>query len=592
MKQQYLIIVLILSSLLGFSQLNLRNEAFMFVSNEVVFVNNAVNLSEENSKIYLRNEGQLLQGNGTTGNSGIGALSVYQNGNTNQFAYNYWASPVGNPSAANGNEPARVDLIDDATGLTSSADALFSSNHNGISSPLTISRRWLYTFIASDEYAEWNSINESSPIPTGLGFTMKGIGTDPTGSQLYDFRGKPNNGTITAEIAANQYTLIGNPYPSALDALKLIHDPQNVNINAPTTTGVLYYWDQRPTTHFTSDYVGGYATYTISDAGLESFVHATFSAYDSSGNASPLPEAGLKIAQRYIPIGQGFMVEGSAATSSEALVYLKNEHRVFEKESAGYSTFFRATEANSNDFTEENTAYNAWGLNIVPEDYKRFRLNVIFNSEFTRQLLQNFHHSATEAFDYGLEAKLGSTADTEVSWLLNEVPYVIQAHAFDTQLKIPLAIKVASNQPVDFSLFDVQRFDDAQPIYLHDKLTNIYADLTQQNYSINLEAGNYPSRFEITFQQASLAIETVAASQFEVFQNRNSQELVILNPQQKGIQQLSLYDVNGKLILHQANLDTKKRYTLSTENLSAAVYVFSIGLESKQNISKKVIIKN
>ena len=57
----------------------------------------------------------LIQGTGTTGNSGVGELSVYQSGNTNQWAYNYWCSPVGNNSSSLGNESARINLIDEAT---------------------------------------------------------------------------------------------------------------------------------------------------------------------------------------------------------------------------------------------------------------------------------------------------------------------------------------------------------------------------------------------------------------------------------------------------------------------------------------------
>lgn len=601
--------VFVLCSLFSFAQLSVRNAGYVFVSNQVVFVEDAINLNESDSKIYLRNEGQLIQGSGTTGNSGIGALSVYQNGNTNQYAYNYWCSPVGNNSISNGNEAATVDLIDEATnvsttfdpaGLTSSSDATFTSSYNGTSAPLQISRRWLYTFVTSNAYAEWNALDETTPIAAGLGFTMKGMGTLALGSQRYDFRGKANNGTIAAPISANQFTLIGNPYPSALDALLLIHDPQNANMDGPTTTGALYYWDQRPTSHFTSDYIGGYASYTITaDGMMESFVPATFYAYDASGNAIPLPppgETGGKTAKRYIPIGQGFMVEGTETTPSGSLIYIKNEHRVFEKESDGNSDFFRANRNYTTEFAEESTEntieYNELGLSIVPEDYKRFRLNAIFNAQFTRQLLQNFHDSATDGFDYGMEAKLESSTNAEIAWITEGEPYAIQANAFDLELKIPVAITIASAQSIDFSLFDVQNFETSQPIYLHDLQSNVYTDLRVQDYSINLEAGDYPARFELTFQDNTLSTDEENPYPIELFQNQNRSQLTLLNPEHIDIAHLYIYNSSGKLVLEENSLGHRDSYHWSTANLSAGIYVATFSLMGHQAFSKKIIIKN
>ena len=60
-------------------------------------------------------------------------------------------------------------------------------------------------------------------------------GTTGTGSvtaeQNYVFVGKPNNGTIQLNISLNQSYLVGNPYPSALDADEFIKD--NIFISGP-----------------------------------------------------------------------------------------------------------------------------------------------------------------------------------------------------------------------------------------------------------------------------------------------------------------------------------------------------------------------
>ena len=609
MIKHILFLVCLASSLSGSAQLTVTNSSYIFVDGNgftegsnvaPIFVTDAVNLVGTNSNIYLRNEAQLIQSNAISANSGIGELSVQQTGTANTFSYNYWCSPVGNNSAAAGNEDARAALIDDSTGLISSNDAVFISGHDGVSSPLQIPRRWLYSYVTSNEFSEWIDLDENSAIEPGLGFTMKGI---EGGGQLYDFRGKANSGTITNNISADNFTLIGNPYPSAIDALLLIHDADNANIDtdgefSPVTTGALYYWEQQPTDHFTENYIGGYAAYTISSGGVPSFVPAQFFAYDSSGNEIPLPppgSTGSKVAGRYIPIGQGFMVEGSPTTPANSLVYTKNTHRVFHKESSGNSAFFRTSNTNvsSNDSRSESVQYDDNGLAILPEDFKRFRLNVLFNNNFKRQLLQNFHNTATDNFDYGLEAPTSSDSATDAFWIQNDEAMAIQAHSFDIEKRIPVIIQTENQQAIDFSLFDIQNFDASQPIYVHDTENDIYVDLRVQNYSINLEAGNYTDRFEITFQATeALNTEEIADEDFVVFQNTKNAELTILNPNGLDIKSVTLFDVTGKVVIDAKNLGTQNDYRFSTQSLSEGVYIATVAVDSNQTTSKKVMIKN
>jgi hypothetical protein len=76
-----LLIVSLLFSNLIIAQLTVRNDNFIYVNDEVIYVNDNVNLTNSDSKVYLRNEAQLVQGSGTIGNSGIGELRAQQNGN-------------------------------------------------------------------------------------------------------------------------------------------------------------------------------------------------------------------------------------------------------------------------------------------------------------------------------------------------------------------------------------------------------------------------------------------------------------------------------------------------------------------------------
>ncbi|NRA91874.1 MAG: T9SS type A sorting domain-containing protein [Psychroserpens sp.] len=560
-----------------------------------LYVTDEIDL-DNNGYLYLRNGAQLIQGN-DVGNSGLGRLSVYQNGTVHNWAYNYWCSPVGNVFDTDGttpldntvNNPFKAsNLIYDSTGLITSTLATFTSAYDGTSSPLQISNRWLYTYNPGAAYSEWDFVADTGDVGPGYGFTMKG--TSGSGNnQLYDFRGKANNGTMITNVLNGNLTLAGNPYPSAIDARDYIWDTTNRN----SITGTLFFWEQdlSVNSHYIAAYVGGYATYTINEtATMESFTPATFDTYDAAGNlvTTGSPSSSGKTVGRYIPIGQGFMIEGNSGANTTART--TNSMRIFVKEGA-QSEFFRTSENTSVNYNA--FVYDEFGYQIIPDDYKRFRLNIDFDETYTRQLLHNFHDSATEGFDYGMESKFFSNLSADCYWVLEDDAYVTQAHAFDLELKIPLVVKVEDQQPVRFRIFDVQNFDDSQPIYIHDIENDLYVDLRSQNYDINLPVGTFSDRFEITFiNKETLSNNEVSISDFNVFQNNSLEQLTIKNPLGYDVKSVSLFDVAGKQVFRQMDLGTDSTYHFSTKSISDGVYVTVIELKENSNVTKKVVIKN
>ena len=597
-------------SLQIFAQLTVRNDAYVYVKDQLLYVKDDVNLTEPDSKIYLREESQLIQGDGTTGNSGVGELSVYQEGTTNQWSYNYWCSPVGNNATNNSiNNPFRYRLIDDprldtTTDLIDSSDPVFSFIYNGNPSttPITLSTYWTYTLVSSDEYSEWTYVGGATDdINPGLGFTMKGMGTGTTGNQTYDFRGKPNNGDITNPVATGQFTLVGNPYPSAIDSAAFVHDTDN----APDITGTLFYWEQYGDipSHVLVEIVGGYSEFTINAAGtIISNTPATFYTYDAQDNTYSLPPGppagGSKTARRYIPIGQGFMVEGSTGTTGDVTV--KNAHRVYEKEGTN-SYFFRSStptqQMNSDEVSNDGIQYQDNGLPIVPSDFKRFRINVDFtvgDDQYTRQVLLNFHDTATAGFDYGLELARSSNHPTDAYFSYNDKSFSGVAYPFEETLVIPLIVDIEEQQPLRFRIFDIQNFEDTQGIYIHDTATDVYVNLRELDYELNVAPGNYTNRFEIVFQSnQSLNVNDIEASTLSINQNNNLSQLLVSNPNNLDIKKVEVYDVSGKRVIQFNTKSVADRYEISTANLSEGVYVVNVISNNNNALkSQKVIVKN
>lgn len=238
---QRLIAILLFAVNLTYAQLSVSNDNYIFVSDQFVFVEDDVNLNETNSRIYLRDEGQLIQGSGTTTNTGEGELSVYQKGNVGAYEFNYWCSPIGTKDDTSINNNFGISLLNDITGLTTSTPATYNrtSSYNGTSSPLNIEPYWIWKFPTANGFSGWVHVQGNTTINPGEGFTMKGT-NGSSNMQSYDFRGKPNNGTISNDVEDGERTLVGNPYPSALDALEYIHDTNNATV----IDGNLYYWEQ------------------------------------------------------------------------------------------------------------------------------------------------------------------------------------------------------------------------------------------------------------------------------------------------------------------------------------------------------------
>jgi hypothetical protein len=606
------------------SDLFVSNGSYVFVDGTAftsgptvapLYVTDDINL-DTNGHIYLRNDAQLLQGDGTVSstNTGEGELSVYQEGNVNKWSYNYWCSPVGNNSATLGNEPARVNLInhatniitvDDPNGLISSSNALFTAGTEGSVTPLilTISDRWLWTYQLSNLYADWAYVGATGDIKPGLGFTMKGIGellgTGFTGNQLYDFRGKPNDGTIENDVVTGLNTLVGNPYPSAMDAAAFIWDPTN----QASITGDLLFWEQSGTinSHVLQLYQGGYYSFTINEAGtVITDTFAEFETYDEEDNSFPLPTPtnGSKTQGKYIPIGQGFMVLGSAGTiATPATVVSRNAHRVFHKESDGNSFFFRSSDANNQNRNETSEIqYQSNGLSIVPEDYKRFRINVDFTNneaQYTRQLVLNFHDSATAGFDYGLELTLTESLESDSYFTLDENMYLGQAFPFEDELKIPLFVDIEAQQPLRFRIFDIQNFEASQGIYIHDNENDTYVNLRNLDYELNIEPGNYTDRFEIVFRsESALDIDEFDSNTLTINQNNSMHQLSVLNPKSLDITSIEVFDVTGKRLLNGNYNSILNRYELSTTSLSDGVYVVNVKSNTSAVKSQKIIVKN
>ncbi len=613
MNKLTLIFTLATASFFAQTSITFTNNSFMYVRDQFVYVKNGINMASATSNIFLRRGGQLLQaGPAATSNQGAGKLSVFQEGTVNNFAYNYWCSPVGNASAAVGNENFGIGMLERPTSNVVSVSATNSAApiYNGTTSAsaLDIANYWIFTFRSGLNYSNWVAITNTTNLVAGEGFTMKGtIGPDgtnpgeivsnnPGSAQRYDFRGKPNDGTIVSTVANGARTLIGNPYPSAIDLKSFLNGATN-------TTKTAYFWEQDKTvnSHNIAAYVGGYGTYSpllgpiVAPFGnMGVYTPAIFYAYDGAGTQLGAVGAGSNYERRFCPVGQGFMVEGLGAGTT---VTMNNSYRVFQREGA----------ANFSQF-ERNENKSASQLNFLPEiqsvsgfDYTtvstlevpQIRFNAMINNAGIRQSTLVFVAGATDGVDIGMDAKSMDDLTTDVFFALqNNDPYVINAIEYAIDKKIPVGFK--NTEPANFKMTirDMVNFSEAENVYMHDKTTDVYTDIKNGLFEIDLPAGTNTTQFEITFLNPSLSNSDFIANDLAVYQNNIEQLLSISNPKSLIIKNFNLYDVVGKQIISKQNLSNNQNHEFSTATLSDGIYIVKLITSENKILSQKVVVSN
>ncbi|KQB42781.1 T9SS type A sorting domain-containing protein [Flavobacterium aquidurense] len=595
------LLILILATTKCISQIYFSPNASMYVKNEVLYVQQNINL-DATSNLYLRNNSQLLQGSaGTSTNLGTGTLSVYQEGTSDNFDYNYWCSPVGNASATPGNENFGITMLSRPTNSTASTTAtiLVATNSNGTSNPLAIASKWIYKLINANNYSQWLFVGGATTLAPGEGFSMKGTsGTDavdpegtgvtnnPGSAQRYDFRGKPNDGNISITLGINNATLTGNPYPSALHLNAFLLDASNT-----ATGGVAYFWQQDKTvnSHTLISYKGGYGSYSPVDLVSPGvYVPAFFSSYNADGSVNNTgSSSGIVINRQYSPIGQGFVISATANGTAT----FKNSHRIFMKEGSGSSQFERQT-PKEKTVQKEDSAEAA--TEEVVEEVPHFKLNTIINNEFTRQLALAFVPQATDGIDIGIDAlNMDDSVPNDVTFWLENGSYVIQGVNFDETKKIALTAKVATNTTFKFYIPEVVNFDNSQMIYLYDALDNSYHDIKNGTYEVAVAPGVYPDRFKITFKsEQTLGTGSQTSKKFFIIQDNANSKLKAENPNNLAIKSFKLYDVLGKAVLSKKDLGTDENFTFSTSGLSNGIYIAEFLTTNNERLTEKVVISN
>jgi hypothetical protein len=521
-----------------------------------------------------------------------GTLQRDQQGQANLYNYNYWGSPVGISNTTSNNNAYTVEgVLRDGTttsapGILKWTDAL---NADPTTTPKTLSRYWINKFDnQANAYANWSKIGEKGNLRAGQGFTLKGSGAvGPT--QNLVFIGKPNNGEIINTVNKNQLLLVGNPYPSALDADKFITD--NLGGSNDVITGSLYFWEHFETndSHILPRYKGGYGVFNKTGGSSPPGTIAVdlISGQGITNKAAP---------GRYIPVGQGFFVIGNASGASTSLKF-NNSQREFIKEGEAQSqTMYRTTSSKVpvKDHWTDNSS-----TKIEPSSNKKIHIGFnLLSNNFHRQVLLGFmDEQADSEINPGYDAPNIDGSPSDMYLLNKDQMLSIQGEGyFNKEASYPIVVKMEEEGKVSFVIDKLENFDADQNYFIYDAQTDTYNSIKKGPFEVLVAKGEHKTRFALHFtdKKAATVIEDPNATnnKIEAIFTRYNNTLNITNGVKDAtIETVQLYNIQGACIKTWDIKDKTQFYHKLpiTEN-SSEFYIVKIKT-SKGIMTQKIIVK-
>lgn len=505
-------------------------------------------ITTPDDKIIIESDASLTQTKITNGNSNNKAIAK-RNVKMKTLDYTYWSSPLKDQVLLN----------------TSNVNATNSSG--GFSPGTPNNRTYEYNEVADNFKATTNTT-----FTPAKGYAIRGkagYGTTFTADSLA-FNGNLHNGDYSIQIQKSKntitngvtyehgYNLIGNPYPSNINFINLYNLDHGDGVkNSDVIYGKAWFWTNfsASATQAGSSYAGNnYATITLAGGTAPTSV--------DSAEGTPLPNEFIKVAQGFIVQMKG--VPPTGTTPNTATIKFDNSIRT--NNTTGH---FYNNNKNTND------------------DINRYWLKIVSPFNITNTILIAHMDGATNQYDADYDAELLTVGDDSFYSKINAQKLQIQArnNPLNVDDVIALGTKYAMNGTYKISLGNREGiFAKDQKIYLRDKLTEVYTDLTAQDYSFDVSKGTDDNRFEIVYKNKEvLGVDNLTKSDFLVYKDGDYFAVKSSN----ALGKIELYDVTGKLVQSKNTLNKEVKFDASA--MISGVYIIKAG--NSGNIRTKKIIK-
>lgn len=510
---------------------------------------------DENGSFKVRNNANLIQINNIS-NSGIVSIEKVTQP-MNYYDYTYWSSP-----------------------LTLSSGFTLKNL-----SPQTAIDHWNYMPTISGGSGNWVNISSHTVMDPAKGYIVKAPDTfsnSPTEKVPYtaNFIGTPNNGTIYAPISKgtnaniggtvtdedDEWNLIGNPYPSGIDANKFL----DLNENSSIIDGTIYIWTQitQPTVSVQDPFYGDYVlNYTIKD----------YASYNKTGGTGTASSAINKTTTPtgYIALGQSFFVKAASTLPNGSTA------------NATFDNHMRIPEVTNNSKT------------ALAEEKHRIWLNLTNNSGAFSQTLVGYITGATEGFDRGYDGESFGGNNVTFYSIIPDANLTIQGRAlpFDANDIVTLGYNAAKKGTYSIRIDHLDGIFNNQSIFLEDKLLNIVQDLKQKPYVFSTAIGTFNNRFVLKYSSnnnKTLGVDdnNINPDSITISYAKNNNELFIVNNNTLdfSLEKVTLFNMLGQSVSNwKIENPNQQSIIIQTKPLSSGIYITKIKT-SDGELSKKIIV--
>lgn len=379
-------------------------------------------------------------------------------------------------------------------------------------SPLTATDKYF-----SYDGTKWVSTPKTTVMTTGKGYIIRGPETFVNTERrpfATVFEGVPNNGDITGEtVEAGKSYLIGNPYPSSLNANDFINGNNFLE-------GTLYFW-----THNTPVALGSAYAYSSDDYAVYNLTGG--SGVGESLLSGSIPESGNNNSapSGNIAAGQSFFV----GASSSGTIKFNNLMR-------------RGGNTNNQFFKIDKNSEQA--------EKSRIWFNMTNSGGAYKQLLIGYVAGATNGYDQKYDGLTFNGNKFLDFYSLNSGRnLVIQGRSFPFAVNDTVALGYRTTIAGDFTISIDHADGDLvnHAVYLEDKATNAIHDLRTGNYTFTTAIGTFDDRFVVRYTNKSLGVVDVEDTEHAVLVSVNN-KIIKVSSTNENINEVSIFDVMGKLL--------------------------------------------
>jgi hypothetical protein len=494
--------------------------------------------------IDIENNASLIQVNNVTN---TGNIRMKRNVNIRKQDYVYWSSPV----------------------------AGFANSAVSPGTNLGYQYKWLPTTGGINQFGNWTFANETMVL--GKGYCLRAPDTYSLSSFTNftaTFLGVPNNGNITIPISRgswnggtystgvsttpgtnedDNWNLVGNPYPSAINALNFL--TLNTNI-----AGFVNIWTHGtlPSNATADPFYNNYAyNYTPTD-------YLTFNA------VGPSTGPGAGSFNGNLAAGQGFfvsMLHGTAATT-ENLIF-NNSLR-------------------SNTYANDGFYKNSNNVDINNLEKHRIWIDLVSpNGNSVRSLL-GYVENATNDKDRLFEAVSNEKLSFNIFSLVKDEKMLIQGRQlpFDSNDKVKIGVSIPQDglYKIALSSIDGLFLDTNQNIYLEDKLLNVIFNLKDAPYSFMSNKGTVNDRFVLRFAKETATKINEITNQLTVYDNN----ILTVESGKSKIKNIQIFDILGKKLFTKNNVNNTN-YQINSLTRTNSLLIVKITLEDNTEEVRKVI---